>query len=157
MMFPPRRCRAKATSLPSPADPEQTPAHLKDLTDRARGYVEAASSANTRNCAQRGASLDRKDRATATVMAGICNTHASPPRQKEAVLPEDLIAMLETLDRGSLRGLRDRAMLLIGFAGGRRRSEIIELDLGRDQSEDGRGWIEILDKGLPVTLRGKTG
>jgi site-specific recombinase XerD len=45
-------------------------------------------------------------------------------RQKEALLPEDLIAMLETLDRGTLRGLRDRAMLLIGFAGGLRRSEI---------------------------------
>jgi integrase len=65
--------------------------------------------------------------------------------------------MLETLDRGTLRGLRDRAMLLIGFAGGLRRSEITGLDLGRDQTEDGRGWIEILDKGLLITLRGKTG
>lgn len=75
----------------------------------------------------------------------------------EAVLPEDLIAMLETLDRGSLRGLRDRAMLLIGFAGGLRRSEIVALDVDRDQTEDGRGWVEILEKGLRVTLRGKTG
>jgi integrase len=101
--------------------------------------------------------LDRKDRAIATVMAGIRNTHAAPPRQKEAILPEDIIAMLETLDRGSLRGMRDRAMLLIGFAGGLRRSEIVGLDLGRDQTEDSSGWIEILDKGLLVTLRGKTG
>jgi hypothetical protein len=38
-----------------------------------------------------------------------------------------------------------------------RRSEITGLDLGRDQTEDGRGWIEILDKGLLITLRGKTG
>ncbi len=68
--------------------------------------------------------LDRKNRAIATVMAGIRNKHAAPPRQKEAILPEDLIAMLETLERGSLRGIRDRAMLLIGFAGGLRRSEI---------------------------------
>jgi len=195
------------------------PAHLQDLTDRARGYVEAASSANTRrayasdwkhfaawcrrqnlsplpldpqvvglyitacasgaatsnrkpnavstierrlsslswNYTQRGQPLDRKDRAIATVLAGIRNTHAAPPRQKEALLPDDLIAMLETLDRGSLRGLRDRAMLLIGFAGGLRRAEITGLDLGRDQSEDGRGWIEFLDKGLLLTLRGKTG
>jgi integrase len=65
--------------------------------------------------------------------------------------------MLETLDRASLRGLRDRAMLLIGFAGGLRRSEITGLDLGRDQSEDGRGWVEIFDRGLLLTLRGKTG
>jgi integrase len=65
--------------------------------------------------------------------------------------------MLETLDRGSLRGLRDRAMLLVGFAGGLRRSEIVGLDAGRDQTEDGRGWVEILGKGMLVTLRGKTG
>ena len=110
------------------------------------------------NYAQRGAQkLDRKDRAIATVMAGIRNKHAAPPRQKEAILPEDLIAMLETLDRGSLRGMRDRAMLLLGFAGGLRRSEITGLNLGRDQTEDSSGWIEIFDKGALLTLRGKTG
>ncbi|PDT44420.1 integrase [Sinorhizobium fredii] len=210
-----------SAGLPSPLAEARTslPRHLEQLADRARGYVEAASSSNTRkayasdwkhfsawcrrqnlsplpsdpqvvglyiaacasgtaergmkansvstierrlsaiswNCAQRGTQLDRKDRAIATVMAGIRNTHAAPPRQKEAILPGDLIAMLETLDRGTLRGMRDRAMLLIGFAGGLRRSEITGLDLGRDQTEDGRGWIEILDKGLLVTLRGKTG
>lgn len=71
-------------------------------------------------------------------MAGIRNKHAAPPRQKEAILPEDLIDMLETLDRGSLRGLHDRAMLLLGFASGLRRSEITGLDLGRDQTGDAR-------------------
>lgn len=72
-------------------------------------------------------------------------------------MAEDIIAMVETLDCGSLRGLRDRAMLLIGFAGGLRRSEIVGLDLKANQTEDGRGWIEILDKGMLITLRGKTG
>ncbi|MCW0000155.1 site-specific integrase [Pararhizobium sp. YC-54] len=209
--------------LPADADlasgdrPGALPAHLDRLADRARGYVEAASSANTRraytsdwkhftawcrrqslsplppepqivglyvtacasgaggakpnsvstierrlssltwNYAQRGQPLDRKDRHIATVMAGIRNSHARPPVQKEAVMPEDIIAMIETLDRGTLRGLRDRAMLLIGFAGGLRRSEIVGLDVKKDQTEDGRGWIEVLDKGVIVTLRGKTG
>ena len=119
--------------------------------------IERRLSSLTWNYAQRGQPLDRKDRAIATVLAGIRNSHARPPLQKEAILPEDLIAMLETLDRGSLRGLRDRAMLLLGFAGGLRRSEIVGLDCGRDQTEDGRGWLEILDKGALVTLRGKTG
>ncbi|MER8833254.1 site-specific integrase [Mesorhizobium sp. M0909] len=210
---------ASSPPLPAIANPS-LPAQLEALAGRARDYIEAASSANTRrayaadwkhfsswcrrqgiemfppdpqvvglyiaacasgtatgdrkpntvstierrlsslswNCAQRGQPLDRKDRHIATVMAGVRNTHASPPRQKEAILPEDLIAMLETLDRGTLRGLRDRAMLLLGFAGGLRRSEIVGLDVGRDQTEDGRGWVEIFaDKGLLVTLRGKTG
>lgn len=119
--------------------------------------IERRLSSLTWNFSQRGQPLDRKDRHIATVLAGIRNSHASPPRQKEAILPEDLIAMLETLDRGALRGLRDRGMLLLGFAGGLRRSEIVGLDCGRDQTEDGRGWIEILDKGILVTLRGKTG
>lgn len=90
-------------------------------------------------------------------MAGIRNKHAAPPRQKEAILPEDLIAMIATLDQSSLRGLRDRAILLLGFAGGLRRSEIVGLDCGRDQTSDGLGWIEGLEKGVLVTLRGKTG
>lgn len=119
--------------------------------------IERRLSSLSWNYAQRGQSFDRKDRHIATVMAGIRNSHATPPRQKEAILPEDLTAMLETLDRGTLRGLRDRAMLLLGFAGGLRRSEIVGLDVGRDQTEDGRGWIEVLDKGVLVRLRGKTG
>lgn len=119
--------------------------------------IERRLSALTWNYAQRGTPLHRSDRHIATVLAGIRNTHGAPPRQKEAVFPEDVIAMLETLDRGTLRGLRDRAMLLIGFTGGLRRSEIVGLDLHRDGTDDGRGWVEILDKGLIVTLRGKTG
>lgn len=205
--------------LPSLAGDDDPAAHLVSLADRARTYVEAASSANTRkayasdwkhfsawcrrsgltplpphpqtvglyiaacasgaaergmkansvstierrlsslswNYAQRGLTLDRKDRHIATVLSGIRKTHARPPVQKEAVLAEDIIAMIETLDRGTLRGLRDRAMLLVGYAGGLRRSEIVGLDVKADQTEDGRGWIEILDKGMLVTLRGKTG
>ncbi|WP_112310398.1 tyrosine-type recombinase/integrase [Pseudogemmobacter bohemicus] len=119
--------------------------------------IERRLSALTWAYTQRGLTLDRRDRHIATVLAGIRNSHAAPPRQKEAILPGDLMAMLETCDRSTLRGLRDRAMLLIGFAGGLRRSEITGLDAGRDQTEDGRGWIELLPGGLLVTLRGKTG
>ena len=119
--------------------------------------IERRLSSLSWNYAQRGVALDRKDPAIATVMAGIRNRHATPPRQKEAILPQDLVAMLATLDPGSLRGLRDRAMLLLGFAGGLRRSEIVALDVGRDQTEDGSGWIEVFADGLLVTLRGKTG
>jgi hypothetical protein len=36
------------TALPSPAGKDHPPAHLTSLAERARGYVEAASSANTR-------------------------------------------------------------------------------------------------------------
>ncbi len=64
--------------------------------------------------------------------------------------------MLGPSDRATLRGLRDRAMLLLGFAGDLRRSEITGLDIGREQTEDGCGSITILDQ-RGLTLRGKTG
>ena len=128
-----------------------------DRKPNAVSMIEGRLSALTWHYAQHGEPLDRADRHIATVLAGIRKTHGRPPQQKEAVLPEDVIAMLETLDRGSLRGLRDRAMLLVGFAGALRRAELVGLDLGRDQTPDGCGFVEILDQGLLVTLRGKTG
>ena len=51
--------------------------------------------------------------------------------------------MIATLSFG-LRDQRDRAILLIGYAGGLRRSEIVSLDFGRDDTEDGTGWIKPL-------------
>jgi integrase len=111
---------------------------------------------------QRGFTLDRKDRHIATVLAGIRRKHARPPVQKEAVLAEDIRAMVATLPF-DLRGLRDRAILLIGYAGGLRRSEIVCLDHSRDDlgstdsATDSRGWVEIEDEGAILVLRGKTG
>ncbi len=105
---------------------------------------------------QRGFALDRKDRHIATVLAGIRRQHARPPVQKEAILRDDILDMIDTLDYG-LRDMRDRAILLIGYAGGLRRSEIVSLDYGRDDTEDGKGWITIEDQGLILTFRGKTG
>lgn len=119
--------------------------------------IERRLSALSWHYRQLGQPLDRGDRHIATVLDGIRNTHGKPPVQKEAILPEDLIAMLETLDRGTLRGLRDRALLLIGFAGGLRRSEIVGLDAGPKQTKDGSGWAEILERGILLTLRGKNG
>ncbi|MEI9425996.1 tyrosine-type recombinase/integrase [Mesorhizobium sp. Cs1299R1N1] len=109
------------------------------------------------NFTQRGVPMDRSDRHIATVLAGIRRKHGTPPRQKEAVLGADIKAMVATLGH-DLRGLRDRAILLLGFAGGLRRSEIVGLDIVRDDHGDGHGWIEFYqDKGVLVTLRGKTG
>jgi len=105
---------------------------------------------------QRGFDLDRKNRHIATVLAGIRRKHARPPVQKEAILPEDIRDMLAALPH-ELRGLRDRALLLIGFAGGLRRSEIVSLDHGKDDTPDSGGWVQVLEGRALITMRGKTG
>ncbi len=105
---------------------------------------------------QRGEVLDRKDRHIATVLAGIKRAHAKPAVQKEPIAPDELLQMVGTLSF-SLRDLRDRAILLIGYAGGFRRSEIVALDVNRDDTIDGKGWIEIEDEGAIVIQQTKTG
>ena len=72
---------------------------------------------------QLGAPLDTSDRHISTVLAGIRRAHGRPPTQKEAIFADELLAMLATLEM-DLRGLRDRAILAIGFSGGLRRSAL---------------------------------
>lgn len=157
-----RWCRMRGTD-PLPFSPELIGLYIADLaapTGKAPALsvssIERRLSGLGWGYAQRGQRLDRKDRHIATVLAGIRRKHSRPPVQKEAILPADIRDMLATLSH-DLRGLRDRAILLIGFAGGLRRSEIVTLDHGKDDTPDSDGWVEILDNGALITLRGKTG
>jgi integrase len=144
-----------------PPDPEAVGLYLTAQVERGGAELSVATlerrlSGIAWRYRQLGRPLDLRDRHIATVLAGIRRRHARPPRQKAAVFADELIAMLATLDM-DLRGLRDRAILSIGFAGGLRRSEIVGLDCGPDETEDGAGWIEILPDGALLTIRGKTG
>ena len=157
-----RWCRMKGTD-PLPPSPELIGLYITDLaapSGRTRALsvasIERRLAGLSWGYAQRGVRLDRRDRHIASVLAGIRRRHARPPAQKEASGPDDLRAMLTTLGH-DLRGLRDRAMLLIGFAGALQRSELVGLDRGKDDTFDGSGWVEILEAGALVTLRGKTG
>jgi integrase len=157
-----RWCRMRGAD-PLPASPQLIGLYIADLAAPGGkapalsvSSIERRLSGLTWGYAQRGDRLDRKDRHIASVLAGIRRRHARPPAQKEAILPEDLRDMLATLPH-DLRGLRDRAILLIGFAGGLRRSEIVSLDHGKDDTPDSGGWVEILEDGALLTLRGKTG
>ena len=157
-----RWCRMKGTD-PLPPSPEIIGLYLTDLAAPINGSPALTVSTIDRrlsglawNYAQRGFALDRKDRHIAAVLAGIKRKHARPPVQKEAILPEDILAMVATVPF-DLRGLRDRAILLLGYAGGLRRSEIVSLDVGKDDTPDSGGWIEILQDGVVLTLNAKTG
>ncbi len=157
-----RWCRIRGAE-PLPPTPEMIGLYLADLAAPAgKGPALLVSTIERRlsglgwNYAQRGFSLDRKDRHISTVLAGIRRRHARPPVQKEAILRDDIVAMVGTLPF-DLRGLRDRAILLLGYAGGLRRSEIVSLDVHKDDTPESGGWIEILKDGALLTLDAKTG
>ncbi|WP_292294573.1 tyrosine-type recombinase/integrase [Marivita sp.] len=157
-----RWCRMKGAD-PLPPSAEMIGLYLADLASGAQASpalsvstIERRLSGLAWNYQQRGFTLDRKNRHIATVLAGIKRRHARPPVQKEAILAEDILAMVASLPF-DLRGLRDRAILLLGYAGGLRRSEIVSLDLHKDDTPDSGGWIETFDDGAVLTLNAKTG
>ncbi|MGL4234777.1 tyrosine-type recombinase/integrase [Tabrizicola sp.] len=156
-----RWCRRKGIDAAVP-DPQVVGLYLA-ASASGEGVAKAAASSIERRLAaitatyrSAGTPLPRQDRHIVDVMAGIRRTHGRPPRKKEALYAEDILAMVATLPT-NLRGVRDKAILLVGFAGALRRSEITGLDCGPEQTADSGGWIEILDQGALLTIRGKTG
>jgi site-specific recombinase XerD len=77
------------------------------------------------------------------VMAGIRRTKGTAQCAKTPVLVEDLRRMLAGLP-GNLLGVRDRVLLLIGFCGAFRRSELMALDAAD---------VVVTREGLVVTIR----
>ena len=82
-------------------------------------------------------------------LEGIRRTHGAPPEQSLPIMPPLLWAILEatptTLDNGekSLAGLRDHVLLLVGFIGALRRSELGGIDVEH---------LEAHDKGLVLHI-----
>jgi integrase len=75
-------------------------------------------------------------------LRGIWRLHGRPQRQVAPALREDVLAMLPHM-KGT-RGIRDRALVLIGFAGAFRRSELVALL---------RDDIAFVKEGLTITVR----
>lgn len=76
-------------------------------------------------------------------MQGIRRAKGTAPSQKAPAVVHDVQAMVATLP-DTLLGWRDRALLLVGFAGAFRRSELVSLDV-----ED----VEFCAEGVKITLR----
>jgi integrase len=60
-----------------------------------------------------------------TTLRGVWRVHGRPQRQVQPALREDVLAMLPHMT--GTKGIRDRALLLVGFAGAFRRSELVAL------------------------------
>jgi integrase len=77
-------------------------------------------------------------------MKGIRRTLGTAPNQKAAALTADIRTMVDSTANVALIDVRDRALILVGFAGAFRRSELVGLDL----EDCGFG-----KEGLTITLR----
>jgi integrase len=82
-------------------------------------------------------------RAVRDLLAGMRRTHGVATYGKEALLSDDLRAIVRELG-DSPRDTRDRALLLVGFAGAFRRSELVSLEV-----ED----VRYVPEGLVIQLR----
>jgi site-specific recombinase XerD len=69
-----------------------------------------------------------KREAAKAVLAGIRRSIGTAVTRKAPITAKAVRAMLEEMPQ-DLRGLRDRALLLVGFAGALRRSELVALDV----------------------------
>jgi integrase len=78
------------------------------------------------------------------VMRGIRREWNKPPLQKEAALDTVIKRMIDAVEPQSACGLRDRALLLVGFAGAFRRSELVALDVAD---------LEFAEEGLRILIR----
>jgi site-specific recombinase XerD len=90
-----------------------------------------------------GIPLDLRQPAFAMVLEGITRSRGRrPKRQATPAVPDLLRQLLATRpDAEHPLGARDRAMLLLGFAGALRRSELVALTLADVTAVPGRGFV----------------
>lgn len=82
--------------------------------------------------------LPTKDKAFRAVMEGIKRTNGVRQKQAPAFKMNDLKKILRAIDITTHSGLRDKCLLLLGFAGAYRRSELVSLNIEDvDFNDDG--------------------
>ena len=99
-------------------------------------------------------SIDRKHKLIKNVIEGIRRNFGAKPESTKALLLDDLKKIIDKIDKEENESMkkskslariyRDKALILIGFLGGFRRTELINLDYNDVQSELG---------GLIITLK----
>lgn len=129
---------------PLPAAPEAVALYIADLAG-----VKAVATIQRRltsiSVAHKAAGHDSPTKASVVTATwkGIRRTFGTAQNQKAPARTQEVRAMVATLGDGP-GGARDRALLLIGFAGALRRSELVALDVD-----------DVLERedGLVVTIR----
>ncbi|NTU80672.1 MAG: tyrosine-type recombinase/integrase [Chloroflexales bacterium] len=106
------------TDLADPSEEDQVARKVSTIQRRLSGIVFYHTAANHDSPAD--------SREVRAVMRGIRRAKGTAPTEKQPATTEIIRAMVEQLEN-DLRGRRDRALLLVGFAGALRRSELVGL------------------------------
>lgn len=127
-----------------PSTPEAITEYLADLAET---HTVATISRRLASLAKAHRAIGGADPTKAEIvksaMRGIRRKIGTAQREAKPILKEDLFQMLALMD-DSPKERRDKALLLLGFAGAFRRSELVGLDVGD---------IEHVRQGIVVTLR----
>lgn len=127
-----------------PSTPEAVAEYLASLAET---HAAATISRRLASLAKAHRALGADDPTKAEIVKstvrGIRRKIGTAQREAKPVLREDLFSMLERMGT-STKDARDKALLLLGFAGAFRRSELVGLDVAD---------IEHVRQGIVVTLR----
>ena len=128
-----------------PAEPRTVALYLTALADTGRRPSTIGRALTAINIAHVRAGLPapREAAAVRDAWRGMRRVLSVAPRQKAPLLVEDLRALAIALP-STLRGIRDRAILVLGWAMGARRSEIVALDVAD---------LRLTAEGFEVTIR----
>ena len=128
-----------------PASDQTVAAYLADMADRGAKAATIARRLVVITQAHKAADLSSPTTSSlvSRTHAGIRRTLGTAQNGKAPALVDDLKRMLDKLPSTRV-GLRDRALLLLGFAGAFRRSELVSLDVAD---------LDFTRAGLVVTLR----
>ncbi len=118
----------RASGREIPSTPETVAAYLAEIADtHAVATIQRRLVAIGKAHRALGHADPCKTEIVKAVMRGIRRTKGTAQREAQALQRDDLFAALTLMGDRSI-DLRDRALLLIGFAGAFRRSELVSLD-----------------------------
>jgi site-specific recombinase XerD len=114
-----------------PADPSTVAAYLAHLAERRlRPSTIGRRLAAIRHAHKlSGHESPTTAQAVQSVHQGIRRRHGTRPKQKAPATAKTVASMIRKTPADTLAGKRDRALLLLGFSGALRRSELVALDV----------------------------
>jgi site-specific recombinase XerD len=121
-------CKSHATT-PLPASPETVATYIAECAGRLKvGSIQRRINAIAEAHKATGLDSPTHHAMVTNTMKGIRRIKGTAPAQKAPALTDDIRAMVDASDAGII-GARDRALILAGFAGAFRRSELVSLDV----------------------------